>query len=533
MMRFRASLLSAAVLGGSLMLCAQQPSITRGPVRREGNVWAEDIHITLPVSNSGHLVLRADEGSVNVRPAPAERLECLVRLAAFSQSGGRAKSCLDRYQLKALPISSGVMLTGQSSCGTPGSVGARFDVEVPLRFNVNIQTQGGNVEVEKLEGQLRAETTGGDITTGDVSGPVWVSTGMGAIALGNIGQSVEARTAGGSIRVGDVNGRAILDTGGGPIMVGVVNGPVSAQTGGGDIILQAASGPVEVETVGGQIHLGECGNTVRADTAAGNIQIEGARDGVTVESAGGSINLLQVKGPVVAQTLAGHILAEIDATKNTFGPSQLNAQLGDVDVFLPPNLPLDLHAVIANPFGHRIISDFPVDIEKTGGGFIGGPVIGQGKLVGGGAALNMRTAMGNILIRRLDPTAVERMKSFQKTFWADWRQSQEAQTAGMRRVQELQLELSRQRAAIERQLDDLNHRLAAHLAQEERAESLRKIRALQQAIEKQSAQEQSQRMDVLEQLQQQLEQQSTELQKQLQEMERRLIQQVQDIGGQQ
>ncbi|MGH9445100.1 MAG: hypothetical protein ACRD3O_05150, partial [Terriglobia bacterium] len=535
---FRISLLLTAALGASLALCgAQPPAMTRSPLRREGNVWAEDIHVSLPASEGGHLLLRADEGSVDIRPGPPGRLECWVRLAAYSQGAGQAKSCLDHYQLKTLPVPGGVMLTGHSLCRTPGSMGARFEVEVPLKFNVNIQTQGGNVEVEKLAGQLRAETTGGNITTGDVSGPVWVSTRAGAISLGNMGQGVEARTTGGSIHVGDVNGRAILETGGGPIVAGVVNGAVSAQTGAGDIILQAASGPVRAETAGGEIHLGECGGTVQAETAAGNIQVAGARGGVSVQSAGGSINLLQVMSSVIAQTSAGHILAEIDATKKTFGPSQLDAQLGDVDVFLPPRLPVDIHAAIANAFGRRIVSDFPVNIQEAGAGFMPGPVTADGKLMGGGDSLNIRTGMGNIVIRRLDPTAAARMKDFQKTFWIQWRQSQEAQAEGMRRIQELQLDLARQRSALEGQLDNLNRRLAAPLVQEDRVENLQRIHAIQQAIQKQRAQEQSQRTEAMEQLQQQLEQQSAALQKQLQEMERHLMQRareaVQYVGEQQ
>jgi hypothetical protein len=509
------------ILSSAALVCAaDQPYIRRSAPERRGNVWVEQIHCSIPVMEGGRLVFRADRGSVSVQPGPPGRLGCVVRLAAYSRNLDEARNCFDHYLFKAVRIPRGVLLNGQSFCGgNAGSLGARFGIEVPLRFDLDIQTQGGNIDVANLSGQLRAETTGGDIRTGDVRGPVWVSTGAGMVHLGDIGQGVQASTAGGNIHVGNVNGRAVLHTSGGEIIAGIVNGPVTAQTGAGDIILQAASGPVEVETAGGQIHLGECGNTVHAETAAGNIQVAGARGGVSAQSAGGSINLLQAMSSVMAQTAAGRILAQIDANRKTFGPSQLDTQVGDIDVLLPPNLPVTIHAAIANAFGHRIVSDFPaVKLVKQDGGFMMGPIAGDGKLMGGGEPLELQTMMGSILIRRLDPAAVAQLKTFQEEFWTRWRRNEEAQTEVMRRIQELQARLARQRTGLERQLQGLNRRLV----EQQTSVNARRIQELQQQLEKQLAQDQVQRAQHFQDLQQRLDRQAAELQKRLQEMERRL-----------
>jgi hypothetical protein len=525
-MRPRPLVILIAVLSSTALLrAANPPHIQRSAPQQRGNIWVEQIHCTAPVAEGGRLVFRVDRGSVSVQAGSANQLACLVRLAAYSQNPNEARNCLNQYLFKAVRIPGGVLLNGQSFCqANSGSLGARFDIQVPLKFNLDVQTQGGNIDVATLDGQLRAQTTGGDIRTKNIRGPVSVSTGAGMIDLGNVGQNVQASTAGGNIRVGNVNGRAILNTSGGEIMAGMVNGPVTAQTGAGDIFLQAASGPVNVETAGGQIHLGECGSTVHAETAAGNIQVAGVRGDVNAQSAGGSINLLQAMSSVMAQTGAGHILAQIDATRNSFGPSELDTQMGDVDVFLPPDLPVTIHAAIANAFGHQIVSDFPVKIVKQDNGFILGPVVGDGKLMGGGVPLHLQTMTGSILIRRINSNFAAQMKAFQEEFWKHWRRNEEAQAVAVRQVQAVQSRLAQQRANLEKQLQDLNGRLV----QEARSENSRKIQELQQQLAKQFAQNQAQRAQSFQELQQRLQQQAAELQKRLQEMERRLAQQARE-----
>jgi DUF4097 and DUF4098 domain-containing protein YvlB len=525
-MRNPASLLLLLGLEAGLAFAAfAQAPLQRTTPQRLGVGWVEEIRGSIPVVEGGHLVLRLDRGSVEIQPGAPSRLQCLVHLTAYSENPQQAQNCLNDYHLQALPIPHGVQLSGQGFCGTDrGALEAEYQVEVPIKFDVSVHTRGGNIHVTKLEGPLRAETTGGEIVTGDVQGPVWVSTGAGTIDLGNIGSSVEARTAGGAISVGDVNGGATLNTSGGDIAAGIVNGSVSAQTGAGNVVLEAASGPVEVETAGGQIHLGECGNTVQAHTAAGNIQVGSARGQVSVQSAGGSIDLLQAMSGVVVRTGAGQILAQIDANRNTFRRSELTAQIGDVDVFLPPQLPVNLHALITNPFGRRIISDFPMKVETADSRFMMGPLQENGRVDGGGVPLDIRTTMGNIMIRRLDPAALARMKAYQAQFWTRWRESERDQAAMLVRVQSLRAQLALQQAELQSRLADLNRRFTAAAAEDERAELSRRMQLLRRTIRDQMQQVWAQQSLVFQQVQQQ----SDAFERQLREMTRQLERQARE-----
>ena len=303
----------------------------------------------------------------------------------------------------------------------------QFDFTVPQQFNLDLETKGGDVSVGNLNGELRASTAGGDIQTGDITGLVSVETAGGDIDLGNMGKQVTAQTAGGSIRVNNVHGDARLETSGGEITAGLIEGSVRADTSGGDIVLRGATGPVTAETAGGQIQIGQCGASIKAETAGGSIHLQGAKGGVEVETAGGSIDLYQMQSAVRAMTSAGRILAELDGNRDTFGASHLETSVGDVQVFLPPTLPINIDALIEESMGHRIVSDFPLHLTSDDDDFQHGPKRGEGELNGGGKILRIRTVMGNIEIHKIDSKMFDQIKMRQEAFWKRWEEQQREQ----------------------------------------------------------------------------------------------------------
>ena len=185
-------------------------------------------------------------------------------------------------------------------------------------------------------------------------------------------------------------------------------------------VLRGASGPVTAETAGGRIQIGQCGATIRAETAGGSIRLQGAKGGVVVDTAGGSIDLFQMQSAVRAMTAAGRILAELDGNRETFGASHLETSVGDVQVFLPPDLPINIDALIEESMGHRIVSDFPLHLTSEDEDFQHGPERGEGELNGGGKVLRIRTVMGNIEIRKIDPKMFDQIKLRQDAFWKRW-----------------------------------------------------------------------------------------------------------------
>jgi DUF4097 and DUF4098 domain-containing protein YvlB len=428
-MRYRTlSILPILVASTCLALePADQGNVKRGEPQRQASFWEQRAECSAPAREGGRLVVRADFGSLNVKPGAADRVTCQVRLRIYTSDENEARRFFKDFELTLRQPEDGLHLTGRLPEQRHGqmSLGAIYDITVPLRFNLDLETKGGGIEVEKLEGQLEAVTAGGGIRGGDLGGPVRVETAGGGIRLGNIAAAVEARTAGGGIRVGDVNGAAILETSGGEIVAGMIQGTLRAQTAGGDLVLRGASGTIEARTAGGQIQVGQSGGNVIARTAGGSIRLQGARGRVEARTAGGSIDLLQMRNAIRASTSAGGILAQVDADLKMFVASELQTSAGDIQVFLPANLPLTVDATIDMAAGHKIVSDFPLNIQKEGEAFAPTKVWGEGALNGGGEVLRLRTVAGNIEIRKLDPRTLEQFRVRQESFWKRWQEREE------------------------------------------------------------------------------------------------------------
>ncbi len=394
------------------------------PVRRRNVPWTETYERSAPAREGGKLILRADMGSVEITPGSGNQIECRVVLRAYTGSKEMARRVFDAYHLSVRSIEGGVVyVNGELSAPRHPDhpTEAEFDIKLPARFNLDVQTQGGDIGVEgALQGEARLTTAGGDIHTTEISGPSRVETAGGGITLGNLGARAEVRTAGGSIHIGNVRGDATLETSGGGIQVGQVDGTLRAETAGGDVVIAGATGQVVAQTAGGQIQVGPSGGNVRAETAGGSIRLRGARGRVVAETAGGSIDLLQIGAGVRASTSGGRILAQFEATAKTFAASQLEASMGDVYVYLPGGLPLTIDAAIDAAAGHHIVTDFPLNILGDKQDFSERTISGHGTLNGGGEVLRIRTVGGNIEIRKLDSRGMEDLKSNVRSTIQSW-----------------------------------------------------------------------------------------------------------------
>jgi DUF4097 and DUF4098 domain-containing protein YvlB len=398
-------LLGLALLAATLPLAAQEAPYARrsGPIERERNAWVQRFECWAPVKEGARLVVRVDAGSVRVRPGTNDRLTCQATIRIYKGTESYAQSYLNSFDLRLKPAADGgAYLTGRFA-KQPHAVGAEYEIQVPLRFQLDLETSGGEIEIERLEGELRAVTAGGPITAGDITGPVRAETAGGPIELGAVAQRLEARTAGGPINVREAGADAILETSGGGIRIGAVAGTLRAETAGGDIQIARAGSDVIAETAGGEIRIGQAEGSVRAETAGGNITLAGGRGQVVVGTAGGCIALDRVQGGVRAETAGGTIRVALAATRENFLASSLATASGDVEVYLPADLPVTIEAVIEEATGHKIYTEFPLTIEGETSVFREGTVRGRGSLNGGGQVLRIHTVAGDIRILRLKP----------------------------------------------------------------------------------------------------------------------------------
>lgn len=284
---------------------------------------------------------------------------------------------------------------------------ARFYINAPSEFNLDIGTSGGDVDViGAVQGTVDAKTAGGDVEVGDVVGRVVLKTAGGSVTAGDVDGDADLTTAGGDVKIGRVTGEFNAKTAGGDIEAGEVKRDLNATTAGGDISCRDVGGEVVAKTSGGDIVLGVVGGGVVARTAGGDIEARGATGRVTAKTAGGNVDLSSVKGYVDVSTAGGDITVELDPT-NASG-SDMETAGGDIVLILPADADATIEALInlrdrgrdrdwdRGVDEYDIRSDFKAEKHDRDRREVRARYV----INGGGKLIRMETTNGNIEIRK-------------------------------------------------------------------------------------------------------------------------------------
>jgi TonB family protein len=372
------------------------------------------------------LRLATDLGSVRIlqlEPGAAPVVRYTVHIETNAH-GPAAQQLLENYALKARPTNFGVELTGtlpqQSAHSNDAQFWIQFEVTVPSGYNVDVNTEVGDIEAQDIGGTANLRTQGGNIRTGRIGGsglrdaasghPVAkLETQGGHIQVLDVVGDITAFTAGGHISVGSIAGDASLRTGGGHVRAVRIGGRANLETVGGNITVAHTGNFVNVRTGGGQIDFGEVRGSVHAQTGGGGIRVVTVSGPMEVESSGGSICLTRVSDSLQAATSGGTITAWINpdapsggGNVRLSGSSQLTSGNGDIVVFLPRNLAATIDATIATGGEHRIEADPALHLMIQGSTNGNAPVHATAVLNGGGAPLRLRSTTGKIRLQFLD-----------------------------------------------------------------------------------------------------------------------------------
>lgn len=372
-----------ARLRQSLMILGLVVPVFTVPVAQAAE---DDIEQRFEVQPGGRFVLDVDAGSVDVRTGSDGEVAVTVRNpddmdVSFSQTGDE------------------VRVDGARE-GRRERIRTSFIVTVPRQFNVEVDTAGGSIDIEELQGTVSADTAGGSISIGDTAGDVTADTAGGSITIGDVDGSVVADTSGGSIKVGNVTGNAELDTSGGSITVGEVGGDASVRTAGGSITAGSVRGVTRLDTAGGSIRLEGGGSQVRVETSGGSITVRQADGPTEARTAGGSITLGPIAGSINARTAGGSIEGELAAGASGDTRITMISSGGDIELRLPRDHrgTVDAHIEVSRRYrgDYRIYTDFPLTVQ----GEEDRDVTARGDINGGGDLIRLETIDGDIHIRR-------------------------------------------------------------------------------------------------------------------------------------
>jgi DUF4097 and DUF4098 domain-containing protein YvlB len=198
------------------------------------SVHAKTLQQTFSATPGGGLQIKTDVGKINVITHDDPSIVVIVEIEGQDQ---------DDFSVEFIPKNGNLQIIGDrnnsnSNWGWNKQLRVSFNITVPNKYNVQLNTSGGSLSIANLIGNIDIHTSGG------------------SIELGNITGNVQAKTSGGTIKAGNILGNVLLYTSGGSIKVGEVLGELSAKTSGGSIkatFAQQITRNAELKTSGGSI----------------------------------------------------------------------------------------------------------------------------------------------------------------------------------------------------------------------------------------------------------------------------------------
>ncbi|HVS32973.1 MAG TPA: hypothetical protein VMS98_16125 [Thermoanaerobaculia bacterium] len=194
------------------------------------------------VGEGGTLRLAAATGSITIVTGGTGVAVEVVR----SASGMRAEEVLRDHDIEFEQRGDDVVITSRlrNDFGRWFSTyRVRWNIRVPARYNVDVRTSGGSIDLTGISGTVEARTSGGAIKAGALGGTAVMKTSGGSITVDGAAADLSVRTSGGSIRIARAGGDLKAHTSGGGIHIEDALGRVDATTSGGSIYARLSGQP--------------------------------------------------------------------------------------------------------------------------------------------------------------------------------------------------------------------------------------------------------------------------------------------------
>jgi len=378
--------LSAHSRNGALLLLPLLALAQPLGLHRKGELWEKDFYGVAPLTRR----IRVNaHGPVTLEAGISSNISYTIRVSVRARTESEARSVMQRYLVRAERIGDTTVITAPN-----GPVVSTVIVKAPRVDAAAISTSDGAIEASGVDGNLNADTGGGELVIDRIRGDCKLTTQGGDVRVGTIGGGLRCSTGAGKITAGVIKGEAVMETVGGDISATEIKGPVRAQTGGGGIHIVRAGGGVNASTVGGPIVVEHAGGLVVARNMAGPVQV-GAAGGVQCESGSGGIRLTNIAGPMRVSTSLGNIVASLLGSK--LSDSFLATANGDITVLIPSNVGVNIHAQneLADTM-RRIFSEYnSITVRRQGR-----QLIADGQVNGGGPLLQISATAGTIFIKK-------------------------------------------------------------------------------------------------------------------------------------
>lgn len=201
------------------------------------------------VNPGGSLIIDTEFGDIDVNTTTQNKViveitkETKVRSDIYQDA-------LDDFQVDFDTIGSALSITGEFEHGRNRwlkqlkHLRIRFQVEVPRKFDVDLNTPSGDISIDDVTGELQARTSAGDVRIENAYGPVNAQTSAGDLRINTVKGSVFGRTSAGDISLTNCQGKVDAKTSAGDIRAAASTQPQhewNLQTSAGDIVFTLIS----------------------------------------------------------------------------------------------------------------------------------------------------------------------------------------------------------------------------------------------------------------------------------------------------
>jgi hypothetical protein len=156
-----------------------------------------------------------------------------------------------------------------------------IDVEIALPAGSHVQAHAGVAAVNATGrlGQCRVKTSVGEIRV-ERAAAVRLDTSGGDVSVDRVEGRAEVSTATGAVRIGALEGGGTIRNSNGATRVGLAGADLRVKAGNGEIVVDRALASVDARSANGDVRLDEVASgVIVAQTASGRVEI-GVHDGV-------------------------------------------------------------------------------------------------------------------------------------------------------------------------------------------------------------------------------------------------------------
>jgi DUF4097 and DUF4098 domain-containing protein YvlB len=264
------------------------------------------INKSFDANAGGTLSMNVDRGSIKILTGNADKVEIEVVRELKRATEEKAKDVFEQHQIEFSQDGGTIRIEADNGGlrNLFNNLQVEYTITIPSKFNVDLSTKGGNINIADLGGEVKVQTAGGSLDIGAISGKISARTSGGNIKIAGGKSDVDAQTSGGSLSIGNIDGKLTAKTSGGNINLEHVHGAVEAQTSGGSIKIAEANGPIKAATTGGNV------SAELGDKASGECSLK---------TMGGSVKVVlpeKIAVDLEASTMGGRVNSDFDGEFN-------------------------------------------------------------------------------------------------------------------------------------------------------------------------------------------------------------------------